>query len=364
MSNIVVHKTSQLDLSTSFTNNFLDGLLTQYCEGKYVENTVIADGVPNISLDDLVKFAYPGYYRKSPGLYGQISSTHVIVVYDENLHNVLQEALAHKLSRLFVAYQPQDIPTISFEYRTRSTSSFHDRFGIHEERLSRDFSKSYKQIYNLSLLEDYCRKALRGMRMDDLEMDQMKTPYNLVTAPAEGFVIYKPNVDAIKNVNQTVINKNIAVIDSSFFYRDSRDTVVNAYWLAIHINMGSNLSRILRSAVSQEYYSEMIARADVVLKQQLPVMQTYITGLRQAKDLREKIEREEAQRKAEAARQRHVAAETYKQQHTCPDTVENLKEINIKDEPELKHKIPEEDNFIGVLILIIVVSFILGIIIF
>ena len=358
MSNIVVHKTSQLDLSTSFTNNFLDGLLTQYCEGKYVENTVIADGVPNISLDDLVKFAYPGYYRKSPGLYGQISSTHVIVVYDENLHNVLQEALAHKLSRLFVAYQPQDIPTISFEYRNRTSGSFHDRFSMHEERLSRDFSKSYKQIYNLSLLEDYCRKALRGMRMDDLEMDQMKTPYNLVTAPAEGFVIYKPNVDAIKNVNQTVINKNIAVVDNSFFYRDSRDTVVNAYWLAIHINMGSNLSRTIRSAVGQEYYAELVKRADVILKQQQPVMHGYITGLRSAKEERERIERE-AYRLREAKAHKPPPINQHSDYYKDPNTTENLKDIDISSTSSSDKESTPEDGSFAVVIIAAVVAFFL-----
>ena len=57
-------------------------MLEQYCKDKYVDNTIIADGIPKITLDTLIKFAYPGYYCKSPGLYGQISSTHVIVVYE------------------------------------------------------------------------------------------------------------------------------------------------------------------------------------------------------------------------------------------------------------------------------------------
>ena len=72
MSNIVVHKTSELDLSTNFTNNFLDGLLEQYCSNKYTENTVIAEDVPKITLDTLIKFAYPGYYCKAPGLISQV----------------------------------------------------------------------------------------------------------------------------------------------------------------------------------------------------------------------------------------------------------------------------------------------------
>ena len=214
MSNIVVHKTSELDLSTNFTNSFLDGLLEQYCKDKYVDNTIIADGIPKITLDTLIKFAYPGYYCKSPGLYGQISSTHVIVVYEDKLHNVLQEALDHKLSRLFVAYQSDSIPLIEFEYRTQSRS-FHSLYDMGERH--RDFSRSYKQFYNLSALEDYCAKAFRDMRTDDLELNPVKTSMNLVTRSSEAFVIYKPNVEAIQNINKTAIDKNVRIMASSFY---------------------------------------------------------------------------------------------------------------------------------------------------
>lgn len=350
MSNIVVHKTSQLDLSTSFTNNFLDGLLTQYCEGKYIENTVIADGVPNISLDDLVKFAYPGYYRKSPGLYGQISSTHVIVVYEDKLHNVLQEALDHKLSRLFVAYQSDSIPLIEFEYRTQSRS-FHSLYDMGERH--RDFSRSYRQFYNLSALEDYCAKAFRGMRMDDLELDHMKTPMNLVTRPAEAFVIYKPNVEAIQNINKTAIDKNVRVMASSFFFSNTRDTVVNSYWLAIHINMSSSLSRTIRSAVGQEYYAELVKRADVILKQQQPVMHGYITGLRSAKEERE------AYRLKEAKAHKPPPINQYSDYYKDPNTTEDLKDIDIPSTSSSDKESTPEDGSFAVVIIAAVVAFFL-----
>ena len=356
MSNIVVHKTSELDLSTNFTNSFLDGLLEQYCKDKYVDNTIIADGIPKITLDTLIKFAYPGYYCKSPGLYGQISSTHVIVVYEDKLHNVLQEALDHKLSRLFVAYQSDSIPLIEFEYRSQSRS-FHSLYDMGSER-HRDFSRSYMQFYNLSALEDYCAKAFRGMRMDDLELDHMKTPMNLVTRSSEAFVIYKPNVEAIQNINKTAIDKNVRIMASSFFFSNTRDTVVNSYWLAIHINMSSSLSRTIRSAVGQEYYAELVKRADVILKQQQPVMHGYITGLRSTKEERERIERE-AYRLREAKAHKPPPINQHSDYYKDPNTTENLKDIDIPSTSFSDNESTPEDGSFAVVIIAAVVAFFL-----
>lgn len=356
MSNIVVHKTSELDLSTNFTNNFLDGLLEQYCSNKYTENTVIAEGVPKITLDTLIKFAYPGYYCKALGLYGQVSSTHVIVVYEDKLHNILQEALDHKLSRLFVSFQSSNIPSIGFEYQIRSRSLHFDMYEMPDRH--RDFSCSYKSLYNSSLLEDYCAKAFRGMQIHDLELDHMKTPMSLVSRPSEAFVIYKPTVETIKNIELTAINKNIKVLDSSFFYMNSRDTVVNAYWLAIHINMGSSLSRILRSAVGQEYFSEMIKRTDTILKQQHPVMQGYIAGLRSAKEERERIQRE-AQRLKEASTPKPPPINSNPDYYKDPNTTENLKDINISNSSSSEEKTestPEDGSFVSVVVITLVVA--------
>lgn len=102
MSNIIVHTTPQLLSETSFVNTFLDGLLESYCKKKFQPNTVFLEGIPNITIETLLKEANPGFYLKAPGLLADYTSTKVIVVYDENIHDILVEALEHKLSILFL----------------------------------------------------------------------------------------------------------------------------------------------------------------------------------------------------------------------------------------------------------------------
>jgi hypothetical protein len=120
MSNIVVYTTTKLKESEDFLNNFLDGLLEQYCSTKFVENTVIDSSISLPTLNDLIRFANPGYYYKSPGLYGHMYSTDVKLVYESYLHTELEKALSHKLSRLFIKYNTDKISQFSFVLSDKS----------------------------------------------------------------------------------------------------------------------------------------------------------------------------------------------------------------------------------------------------
>src|SRR5699024_3705939 len=122
----------------------------------------------------------PGYYYKSPGLYGSNTSTQVIIVYEEHLHNTLQEALSHKLSRLFVRYASR-IPLLSF----RSEESLH--YGW---RYNRDFNTDYISIEDRSLLERYLKETLPDIKTSDLELSSFTSRLRLATKQSESYLVY------------------------------------------------------------------------------------------------------------------------------------------------------------------------------
>ena len=102
MNNLITTYTSmKLVEYSDFVNTFLDSLLDNYCEQSYKEGFCYKT-LPKITVDTLITKAYPEYYKKHKGLYGHKFKTDVQLMYEDDLHEVLEEALAHKLSRLFI----------------------------------------------------------------------------------------------------------------------------------------------------------------------------------------------------------------------------------------------------------------------
>jgi len=338
MSNVAVYKTSQLDVSTNFTNQFLDGLLEQYCSSKFQENTVIKglpneSGVPSISLDDLVTFAYPGYYRKAPGLYGSLTSTQVIIVYEEHLHNTLQEALEHKLSRLFVKYNPTDVCKLYFVDRPPRPTDW-DLGYIPSGRMTaaRDFSREYRHLVNRSMLDDYCEKEF-SLDVSDLSLEQMRTSCCLVENLDNSFVIYKPSSDTLHAINKTIRADNEEVFLKSFFFRDRRDQAVESYLLAVHFAMQTNLSKFIRKSVTSDFYEKLLDRAKTILSGQRPLMLAYV--------LQERAEKDEAIRLFEAECQAKKALEEESKRMAFKRDPESSENRKMKDIVYSEH-MPEQ----------------------
>lgn len=359
MSNVAVYKTSQLDVSTNFTNQFLDGLLEQYCSSKFQENTVIKglpneSGVPSISLDDLVTFAYPGYYRKAPGLYGSLTSTQVIIVYEEHLHNTLQEALEHKLSRLFVKYNPTDVRKFYFVDRPPRPTDW-DLGYIPRGHMAaaRDFSREYKHLVNRSMLDDYCEKEF-SLDVSDLDLDQMRTSCCLVENLDNSFVIYKPSSDTLHAINKTIRSDNEEVFLKSFFFRDRRDQAVESYLLAVHFAMQTNLSKFIRKSVTSDFYEKLLNRSKTILSGQRSLMLAYVLQERAKRD--EAIRLFEAERKAKKALEEESKRMTFKRD---PESSENRKMKDIVYSERTENKESDDDPSGAAVILIAIILIVL-----
>ena len=351
MSNIVVHKTTELDVSTNFTNNFLDGLLEQYCKDKYQENSIIADGVPNISLDTLVKFAYPGYYCKAPGLYANLASTHVMVVYQESLHNVLQEALSHKLSRLFVSYSSSDTPTVYFAPMTKPDMDLYNRFDLGMgRRMSRDFSTDYTFLVDNHLFNYYCKQSFgKSITEATYSVPQLRTNVAMIKEETRPVVIYKPTADAIRNLREEIYNRNFKNLEKSFFFSNTPQTVTASLWLAIHIKMSTGVADTLLKSVGQECAVFLRDRSNVILSQQNPIIRQVLNNLEEE---RLKEEREETTR-----RLKEKEKEDARQKAKIENSLRTIAEE--KQEAEEASKKSEEDNsFVITILIAAVIAFI------
>lgn len=350
MSNIVVHKTTELDVSTNFTNNFLDGLLEQYCQGKYQENTVLREGVPNISLDALVKFAYPGYYCKAPGLYANVATTHVMIVYQETLHNVLQEALSHKLSRLFVSYSSSDVPSIYFTSVTRPSFNSHISQTDFGHRLTRDFGVDYTYLVDNYLFKQFCKRTF-NMEIDKAThaIQQLRTNVALVTEASNPVVIYKPTADAIRHLRGQLYEHNAQVLEKSFFFTNTSQSVTPSLWLSLHINSSTHLAETVLKAVGQEYAGVLLSRAKLILSQQSPYILHELNRLEEAK--REE-EREETSLRLKQKEKEELSKKV--------KIEESLRSISDDKNETVVNEVPEEDNsFLVTILLSAAVAFLL-----
>lgn len=364
MSNVAVYKTSQLDISTNFTNQFLDGLLEQYCSLKFQENTVIKglpneSGVPSISLDDLITFAYPGYYRKAPGLYGSLTSTQVIIVYEEHLHNTLQEALDHKLSRLFVKYNPTDVRKLYFvDYFPRSANWDLGYIPNGRTPSTRDFSREYRYLVNRGMLDDYCDKEF-NIDVSDLSLDQIRTSCCLVEDLENSFVIYKPSSDMLHAINKTIRSANEEILLNSFFFRDERDDAVESYLLAVHFAMQTNLSKFIQRSVTSDFYENLIKRAKTILSDRRSLMLSYILQERAKED--ESVRLFEAKQQAKKALEEASKKMAFKRD---PESSENRKMKDIVYSEQIGGKESDADpsgTTVALVIIILIVLFIMGI---
>lgn len=196
-SNVAVYSTDKLSNDTSFVNNFLDDMIERYCESRYSPNTVIPR-VEFPTLDQVVSESYPGYYKKAPGLYASYRSTHVIVVYEADMQETLNQALEHKFSRLFV--------------QANLTSN---KLVLVSSLLGRTFP-----LFDVRRqMTDYFKKrALYKLKYHDLE--------SVLKAPKVFFAglqnisafVYKPDLDFAKEVDAQNRLANEKLIDDLYFF--------------------------------------------------------------------------------------------------------------------------------------------------
>lgn len=196
-SNIAVYSTDKLTHDTSFVNNFLDDMIERYCERRFTPNTAI----PNLefpTLDQVISESYPGYYKKSPGLYASINSTHVVVVYESDMQETLNQALEHKFSRLFVqANLTSNKLTLVSALNARTFPMFDVR---------RQMTDYYK------------KRTLYKLKYHDLE-SVLKAPKvffsGMKNTPA---LIYKPDATFAKELDSLHRKDNEKLIDDLYFF--------------------------------------------------------------------------------------------------------------------------------------------------
>lgn len=349
MSNIAVYKTSNLDVSTNFTNQFLDGLLEQYCSSRYKEDTVISkDCIPCISLEDLILFAYPGYYYKSPGLYGSNTSTQVIIVYEEHLHNTLQEALSHKLSRLFVRYASR-IPLLSFCTEESFTSPW---------RYNRDFRTDYISIENRSLLEQYLKETLPDIKTSDLDLSSFTSRLRLATKQSESYLVYKPSSKTLLEVDKLNKAENYSKLQSlGSVARDSEGKVFT-YWLALHLLKNTDIASLVEKCLTPAAFENIRTMASSHLLLSKPLIYSFICGLRAKRDAILKKE-ELATARIYASNPKPIAKPIVKPSTTVAVQQDEPCTKECSDIVE-RHTVPKEDNTgITIFIVYVVVALLL-----
>lgn len=196
-SNIAVYSTDKLTNDTSFVNNFLDDMIERYCESRYSPNTVIPI-VEFPTLDQVVSESYPGYYKKAPGLYASYSSTHVVVVYEADMQETLNQALEHKFSRLFV--------------QANLTSN---KLVLVSSLLGRTFP-----LFDVRRqMTDYFKKrALYKLKYHDLESVLKAPKVFFAGLQNTSALVYKPDVDFAKEVDAQNRAANEKLVDDLYFF--------------------------------------------------------------------------------------------------------------------------------------------------
>lgn len=274
MSNIVVYTTTKLKESEDFLNNFLDGLLEQYCSTKFVENTVIDSSISLPTLDDLIRFANPGYYYKFPGLYAHIHSTDVKLVYESYLHTELKKALAHKLSRLFVSYTVDKVSKLSIvcnhpSYYLDSLGSPRVSMRNHKYKIS-----NQNPLKEISSFFDYYQKELKPFSTISFELysfidKTFNSDYEL-RYNSNFFRLYKPKSELLHQVIASVQQENEAYLEKMLNSFKEGNKKGISFWLAItFVTQNTSVYGMISQSVSSEFlermklYSEHLLNTDL-----------------------------------------------------------------------------------------------------
>lgn len=250
MSNIVLHSTHAtpaLKNDTNFVNLFLDNLIENYCNKRYTENV----SYPNLrfpTLDELILEAYPAYYIKSYGLLGHNTTTNVLKIYDEDLHCILVNALEHKFSRLFI-----NISNIAREFVV-GASSLHNRS-----------NKTVLPVMGRSALN----QKLNNRAVHKLKAHQL---FDMITESSSSIMIednkfqlvYKPNLEAIQQLSDSLKLKNQAVFDVLDFF-DIRSAYSNDYVARLAFTIIDYNNDILKDNLHPEFFKRLQEMSIVIV---------------------------------------------------------------------------------------------------
>lgn len=198
MSNIAVYSNDKLSNDTSFVNNFLDDMIERYCSTRFTPNTSVYNlTVP--TLDEVISTSYPGYYKKAAGLYASYSSTHVVVVYEPPMQTLLEEALEHKFSRLFVQadLSSNKLNLVNAVHYTRASSLFDAR-----REMANYFSK----------------RNMGKLKYQDLEKVLRPSKVFFSRQRNKNILIYKPDVNFARKVDTDNRIANEKLIDDLYFF--------------------------------------------------------------------------------------------------------------------------------------------------
>lgn len=250
MSNIVVHTTHStpaLKNDTNFVNIFLDNLIENHCNKRYTENVSYPD-LKFPTLDELILEAYPSYYIKSHGLLGHNTTTNVLKIYDEDLHYILVNALEHKFSRLFI-----NINNIAREF-IFGTSSLHNRS-----------NKIVLPVINRSALNHkLSNRAVHKLKAHQLFDMIIESSSSIMIEDNKLQLVYKPNLEAIQQLSDSLKLKNQAVFDVLDFF-DIRSAYSNDYVARLAFTIIDYNNDILKDNLHPEFFKRLQEMSIVIV---------------------------------------------------------------------------------------------------
>ena len=318
MSNISLYTTPKLSNDTLFINSFLDELIESYFGKRLEPNTSVSLDFNYPDLFDLIKDHYPMYYHKSGGLFANKVTTQVVVLFEDDLLTLLDEALSHKLSRLFINIGSA---TPSLRLVPKSVHSY--------DTLFHDYIDFFKN--NLHRRSTF--------KIPDNVINTLFTISNfkIIIEKSDTFV-YKPDVASINGSSDNSKLFNEQVFTEIGYFNDQTQTSL-VYSIALDISNSTFNS--YANLLTEEFYSKLKNKANEILSR-------IYRRVDRLKDEYIQVEREEKLRKEHANKVRQQEFDRISEQSAknllLKENIEEQKryEIQLEKTRELRRKAAKE----------------------